>query len=134
MKNKNVKKIAQCLCGGIKVSLQGKLRYVINCHCSQCMRTHGNYASYTSCKEENIEFLNKKTLRWYRSSSKARRGYCNKCGASIFFKRINTKYISISAGTLKNPTGLKTKMNIFTKGKLNYYSLNNQLPKYYRYP
>jgi len=134
MKNKNLKKIAQCLCGGIRIDVKGKLRYVSNCHCSQCMRTHGNYAAYTSCKEENIKFLNKKTLKWYKSSRKAKRGFCNKCGASIFFKRINTKYISISAGIFNNPTGLTTKMNIFTKGKLDYYSLNNKLPKYYRYP
>ena len=134
MKNKNLKKIAQCLCGGIRIDVKGKLRYVSNCHCSQCMRTHGNYAAYTSCKEENIKFLNKKTLKWYKSSRKAKRGFCNKCGASILFKRINTKYISISAGIFNNPTGLTTKMNIFTKGKLDYYSLNNKLPKYYRYP
>ena len=133
MKNKNYNKIAQCLCRGIRISIKGKLRYVSNCHCSQCMRTHGNYAAYTSCKEENIKYLNKKTLRWFRSSKKAKRGFCNKCGASIFFKRINTKYISISAGMFNNPTRLHTKMNIFTKGKLDYYSLNDKLPKYHRY-
>jgi len=134
MKTRNLTKTAQCLCGSIKFNVQGRLRYVSNCHCVQCMKTHGNYAAYTSCKDVNIKFLNKKTLKWYKSSNKAKRGFCSKCGASIFFKRINTKYTSISAGMFKNPTGLSTKMNIFTKGKLDYYSLSNKLPKYYRYP
>jgi len=133
MENKNLKKIAQCLCRGIRISVQGKLRYVSNCHCSQCMRTHGNYAAYTSCKEENIKFINKKTLRWYKSSRKAKRGFCNKCGASIFFKRIDNQNISIAAGMFQNPTELETKENIFTKGKLDYYKLDKKLPKFDKY-
>tara|TARA_B100001013_G_C24268003_1_gene307672 strand:+ start:100 stop:504 length:405 start_codon:yes stop_codon:yes gene_type:complete len=134
MKNQYIVRIAQCLCGGVKFKTKGKLRNVFNCHCSQCMKTHGNYASYTSCKEENLKFLNKKTLKWYKSSRKAKRGFCKKCGASIFFKRINNKYISISAGMFKNPTGLSTEINIFIKGKLDYYAIDNKLPKHYRYP
>ena len=56
-------KKAQCLCGGIKITIKGKLRDVFNCHCSQCTKTHGNYGSYTSCKLENLSFINKKTLK-----------------------------------------------------------------------
>jgi len=134
MKKKFSIKTAKCLCGGIKIRVIGKLRSVSNCHCSQCMMTHGNYAAYTACKKDDMKFLSKKTLKWYKSSNNAKRGFCNKCGASIFFKRINSDYISISAGIFKNPTGLKSKRNIFIKGKLDYYALNNKLLKYHRYP
>ena len=134
MENQNLIKIARCLCGGVKIKAKGKLRNVINCHCIQCMKTHGNYASYTSCKEENIKFIHKKTLRWYQSSPKAKRGFCNYCGASIFFKRFGSSNISISAGMFNSPIKLKSTMDIFTKGKLDYYKINNKLPKYHRYP
>jgi len=133
MKNKILRNV-NCLCNGVKMQIIGSLRSVINCHCVQCMKTHGNYATYTRCKQKNIKFLNKKTLRWFKSSSKAKRGFCNRCGASIFFKRNNSEYISISAGLFKNPTRLKTKIDIFIKGKLDYYTLNNKLKKYHRYP
>ena len=33
-----------------------------------------------------------------------------------------------------NPTGLKAKMDIFIKGKLDYYALTNKLKKYHNYP
>ena len=134
MKKNNLIKKVQCLCGGIKMQIPGKLRFVVNCHCNQCMKTHGNYATYTRCLQNKIKFLSKKTLRWYKSSNKAKRGFCNKCGASVFFKRNNIEYISISAGMFINPTGLKSKMDIFTKGKLDYYSLSNKLKKYHYYP
>tara|TARA_B100001123_G_C15158625_1_gene966536 strand:+ start:301 stop:723 length:423 start_codon:yes stop_codon:yes gene_type:complete len=134
---KNIKKkflkSASCLCGGIKIKIKGKLRHVNNCHCSQCMKTHGNYASYTACPEKNVVFVNKKTLKWFKSSKLAKRGFCAKCGASIFYKRFNSENISISAGMFKNPSSLKTYSNIFTKGKLDYYKLDPRLPKFIRY-
>ncbi|MBI29485.1 MAG: S-(hydroxymethyl)glutathione synthase [Pelagibacteraceae bacterium] len=133
MNTKNNIRLAECLCGGIKMSIAGQLRKVSNCHCSMCMKTHGNFAAYTSCKEYKIKFLNKKTLRWYKSSNIAKRGFCNKCGASLFYKRNNSENISISAGMFRNPTGLKTNMNIFTKGKLDYYVLDNKIKKYHQY-
>ena len=51
----------------------------------------------------------------------------------MFFKRLGSEDISIAAGMFKNPTKLKTKMNIFVKKKLDYYKLDNKLPKFIRY-
>ena len=96
--------VANCLCGGIKIKIKGILRFVSNCHCIQCLKTHGNFAAYISCDEANLVFVNKKTLNWFYSSKNAKRGFCSKCGASIFFKRLNTNKISISAGMFNNPT------------------------------
>ena len=125
---------ANCLCGGVKLKTCGNHRDVQNCHCIQCMKTHGHYAAYTNVEEENIKFIKKNTLRWFRSSKRAKRGFCNKCGASIFFKVIGTKNISIAAGMFNKPTKLKTIMNIFTKKKLSYYKLDLSIPKFKNYP
>ena len=133
MKKKNSSKIASCLCEGIKIKVIGKLRHVSNCHCSQCMKTHGNFAAYTASLEENITFVNKKTLKWFKSSNIAKRGFCSTCGASMFYKKIKSDKISIAAGVFEYPTKLKTVSNIFTKGKLDYYTLNPKLRKFNKY-
>tara|TARA_B100002049_G_scaffold158758_1_gene118681 strand:+ start:202 stop:609 length:408 start_codon:yes stop_codon:yes gene_type:complete len=125
-------KIANCLCGGVKIKIKEKLRHVINCHCSQCLKTHGNFAAYTSCSEDRIDFINKKTLKWYRSSKIAKRGFCSNCGASIFYKLLKSENISIAAGMFHNPTKLKTHSNIYTKGRLDYYKLDSRIPKFNR--
>ena len=125
---------ASCLCGGIQLRTHGYHRDVHNCHCIQCMKTHGHYAAYTNVQQQNVKFLKKRTLKWFRSSKRAKRGFCNKCGASLFFKIIGTKNISIAAGMFNGPTKLKTKMNIFAKGKLDYYKLDNYLTTFKRYP
>jgi hypothetical protein len=97
------------------------------------MKTHGHYAAYTSVEEQNIKLIKKSTLKWFRSSKRAKRGFCNKCGASIFFKSIGTKNIHIAAGMFNKPVKLKTIMNIFIKGKLEYYKLDHNIPKFKRY-
>ena len=132
MKKYLTSKIANCLCGGVKIKIKGKLRHVINCHCSQCLKTHGNFAAYTSCLEDRIDFINKKTLKWYRSSKIAKRGFCSNCGASIFYKLLKSENISIAAGMFHNPTKLKTHSNIYTKGRLDYYKLDSKIPKFNR--
>ena len=105
-----------------------------DCHCVQCVKTHGNYAAYTHVEEKNIKFLKKRTLKWFKSSKRAKRGFCNKCGASLFFKVIDSGVIHIAAGMFNGPTKLKTIRNIFVKGKLDYYKLDNRLSKFNRYP
>jgi len=51
----------------------------------------------------------------------------------MFFKRLGSENISIAAGMFKNPTKLKTRMNIFVEGKLDYYKLDSRLLKFSRY-
>ena len=125
---------ASCLCGGIQLKTNGHHRNVQNCHCIQCMKTHGHYGAYTNVEEQNIKFIKKRTLKWFRSSKKAKRGFCKRCGASMFFKFLGRDNISIAAGMFKNPTKLKTTMNIFVKGKSDYYKLDSRMPKFNRYP
>jgi len=125
---------ASCLCGGIQFRTKGYHRNVQNCHCIQCMKTHGHHAAYTNVEERNVKFLKKRTLKWFKSSKRAKRGFCNKCGASLFFKIIGAKTISIAAGMFNRPVKLKTTMNIFVKGKSDYYKLDSCMPKFNRYP
>ena len=47
---------ASCLCGGIQLKTNGYHRNIQNCHCIQCMKTHGHYAAYTNVEEQNIKF------------------------------------------------------------------------------
>lgn len=133
MKKRSVTRVASCLCGGVKVRILGKVRPVLNCHCSQCMKTHGNFSAYTECFEEDLKFLKKSTLIWFQSSSFAKRGFCSNCGGSVFYKKIKSDSISVSAGMFNYPTKLKTSSNIFVKGKLDYYSIDKRLKNFHQF-
>ncbi len=115
-----------CECGGVRFQVAGELRDVVNCHCGQCRRTHGHYGAYSGCKLENLAFDNDETLTWYDSSDEARRGFCNRCGGSLFFEFKGSGSIAISAGMLDEPTGLKTSGDIYLASKGDYYDVPDQ--------
>ena len=75
-----------CLCGGVSYRVDGPLRPIIACHCSQCRKTSGSYVLATSCALSDITFLRDETLSWYRASDRARRGFCVRCGGNLFWQ------------------------------------------------
>ncbi|MBT3557897.1 MAG: GFA family protein [Rhodospirillales bacterium] len=103
----------QCLCGDVAYQVEGKLRPVVHCYCSQCRRTHGVMGPYTQAQNVDITFTAESGLKWYQSSDQAERGFCNTCGSSLFWKPIGGDYTSISAGTLDQPTGLSVSGHIY---------------------
>lgn len=119
-----------CDCGAVRYRLQGKLRDVVNCHCGQCRRTHGHFGAYTAVERGQLTLTNERGLRWYRSSGDVRRGFCSECGSSLFWDRESLPTVSIAAGTLDQPTGLKTIAHIFTADAGDYYRLDDSVTKY----
>lgn len=139
MKKKDTEKFLQkndfhgyCLCGAVKFLITGNLRHVVNCHCGQCLHTHGHYGAYTSVEKRKIHFVKNLGLKWFQSSDEARRGFCKECGASIFWDRPESEYTSIAAGMLDPVIGLKTTGHIFFSDKPSYYEILDDLPKYHQ--
>ena len=63
-----------CLCGAVRYEVNGKLRDVLECHCSMCRRVHGHIGAYSAVPKASLEMTDATGLRWYKSSDKARRG------------------------------------------------------------
>jgi hypothetical protein len=112
-----------CLCGGVRYEVSDALRDVVVCHCSRCRRTHGHVGAYAACAASELVLLDARTLRWYVQGQRER-GFCGACGASIFWRRAGGETISIAAGTLDQPTGLKTIGQIYTEDRGDYYELS----------
>ena len=75
----------RCECGGVRYEIHGAMRPVVVCHCGRCRRTHGDAAGYTSCEETQLVLLADDTLRWYEADER-RRGFCARCGGSLFWQ------------------------------------------------
>jgi hypothetical protein len=116
-----------CLCGAVRYRVHGPLRDVVNCHCSQCLRSHGHYAAYTAALRDDVELIGQRGLHWYASSDSAERGFCRECGASLFWRPLGKSTISIAAGTLDRPTGLTSVRHIFTADAGDYYRIDDDL-------
>ena len=118
------KRHGRCLCGAVTFKITGKLRNVLVCHCSQCRRSSGHLWAATAAPVEAIEIDSQNTLSWYRSSSKAKRGFCRRCGSSLFWQLDGSTSLSIAAGSLDVPTGLSTQEHIYFDDSSDYYTIH----------
>jgi hypothetical protein len=99
----------RCLCGSVAYTVDGPLREVWNCHCHRCRRFTGHHMAATAAAPADLRFSADETLAWYSPDTTVEYGFCNRCGSSLFWRRIqNVDHISICAGTLDSPTGLST--------------------------
>jgi hypothetical protein len=121
----------RCECGGVRYEIHGAdpLRNVIACHCGQCRRTSGHFVAATSVRNDALVLVEAETLRWYRSSKAAERGFCNRCGGNLFWRETSGTATSIMAGTLDTPTGLRMERHIFVADKSDYYDIDDGLPQ-----
>jgi hypothetical protein len=116
-------KTGSCLCGAVAFEVRGELRPVIACHCLQCRKQTGNYMSATACADCELVLTRSDGLKWYRSSPRATRAFCNACGSTLFWKADGSDRTSISAGTIDGPSGAPLDGHIFCESAGDYYEI-----------
>ena len=119
-------KTGGCLCGEVTYTVEGPLRPVVCCHCQQCRKSSGHYVAATSAGRDCIEITGE--VKWFQSSSNARRGFCPNCGSNLFWDG-SGENLSIFAGMLDGPTGVQTIGHIFVADKGVYYENTDGLPQ-----
>jgi hypothetical protein len=77
-----------CLCGGVGFTASLPSKWCAHCHCSMCRKTHGaGYVTWVGFEQKQVKFLRgEEQLAWHESSPGAERGFCQKCGSSLFFR------------------------------------------------
>lgn len=121
---------AQCLCGAIRATIGETLRQPTACHCGQCRRWSGHVWASVSVPQDRIAVEGEENLRWFRSSDRARRGFCGICGTSMFWQADGDDSIDVAAGAIANPTGLRLESHIYVADKGDYYDIADGLPQY----
>ena len=111
-----------CLCGDVSFEVTGEPQGVSVCHCGQCRRQSGHTWASAYVPRREIA-IHGDTLRWYRASPDAERGFCTRCGSFLFWRMDSEDTISFSLGSLEMPTGLSLEKHIFVKDKGDYYEI-----------
>jgi hypothetical protein len=103
---------------------------VTYCHCSKCRRWHGHVGAYSAVDRDAFRLTETRGLKWHSVSPTVRRGFCAECGSSVLYDGTNDTKMSICAGTLDDPTGLREKAHIYVGSKGDYYEIGDDLLKY----
>lgn len=119
-----MKNSGQCLCGGVTYTVENCDPHVGTCHCSTC-RTWVGGPFFATDGGTDVQFTSTENITRYESSEWAERGFCNKCGTSLFYYlKPKSQYI-LSVGTLANQDGFVFDHQIFIEEKPSYYCFAN---------
>lgn len=119
----------QCLCGAVRVTVRGPLEDPSACHCGQCRRWTGHVWADVTIPDDRLTIEGGESLRWFRSSEEAERGFCAACGSSMFWRGIDSGRTAVGMGCFEAPTGTRLTRHIYTADKGDYYDIADGLPQ-----
>ncbi len=119
-----------CLCGAVQYKVEGPLRHVTACHCSQCRKQSGHFYAATEAADKDLFIEGGDNITWYSASPDARRGFCKTCGSALFWKSEGDAATSIMAGSVDGTSETRLTEHIFVGDKGDYYEINDDLPQY----
>ena len=128
MSERKVRITGGCACGEVRYVVDGRLRDIVTCHCEQCRRTSGHFVAATACRKVHFSLVKQSTLKWFTAVPGFRRGFCSQCGASLFFEEVGGERMSIAAGSLDQPQGLRIAAQLYTSEAGDYYALDPDVP------
>ena len=112
-----------CLCGAVRFEVTDDLPGPDACHCSQSRKWSGHFFASTDFPRSALSVEGEGNVTWYRSSDKARRGFCSICGSSLFWDPVGKDWTAVAMGAFEAPTGTRLAKHIFTGDKGDYYEI-----------
>jgi hypothetical protein len=78
----------RCLCGDITFTAELPSLWVAHCHCTMCQRSGGSaFITWVGLDEKACRIDDpQQRLHWFTSSDKGQRGFCSRCGSTLFFR------------------------------------------------
>jgi hypothetical protein len=95
-----------CLCGAIRYAMAGPPTSTNICYCTQCQRQTGApLPAFVTCQSEDLTITSGEPTS-YRSSPRAVRQFCAKCGSTLFWREDGEAAVDVFLGTIDEPNRL----------------------------
>lgn len=114
----------KCLCGSITLEAEEMKQELGVCHCEWCRRWSAGPFLALDCGTK-VKILGEENLGIYNSSDWAERGFCKKCGTSLFWRLKGAGQYIVSSEIFSEES-LKFDHQIFIDSKPQYYEFANQ--------
>ena len=124
-----------CLCGAVTYEVTAPFRFVGNCHCSICRKSHG--AAFATWG-----IIAPGTFRWtsgegvvhaYESSPGTTRCFCQQCGSPLVCAHSGVVG-EVVVGTVDGDPDVSPREHIFVGSKAPWHRITDSLPQHEAWP
>jgi hypothetical protein len=113
-----------CLCGAVRFTAAPESHDFAVCHCGMCRRWGAGPYFAITCKG-SFKIEDASNVGIYRSSEWAERGFCKKCGTSLFYRLVGQDHYEVSTEAFDDRSDLAFTTQIFIDEKPPYYAFAN---------
>ena len=120
-----------CLCGAVRYEALGPISDPSNCHCTLCRRASGApFVAWFTVLRPSFRLLRGEPST-FRSSSKARRGFCGRCGTPLTFALDAVPHrVDVTIASLDEPNAVVPADHTYTSTQIAWVELADGLPRY----
>lgn len=122
-----------CLCGASRYSSTGEVMNVRACHCRRCQKATGA-PIYARVLVPIDSVTMTGPIGWFDAGTGVRRGFCPKCGSSLFSERASIGGIGLTFGSLDEPDRFAPTEHIWVSAKQAWVTLKDGLPQHQEGP
>jgi hypothetical protein len=127
--------VGGCLCGAVRFEAGLPTLFACHCHCHWCRRAHGAaFVTWFGVRESAFALTSgSETIRWFASSEKSERGFCSRCGTTLFFRSsLAPGEVHVALACADGPIDRQPQLHIFYEAHVPWVTLADELPKYER--
>ncbi len=125
-----------CLCGAVRFELDGAIRNIVYCHCSQCRKAQGSaFATNGIVEAGDFRIVSgADSLTGYESSPGQKKYFCRICGSPILSKtESRPEQVRVRLGTIESDITERPMAHIFVTSKADWEEIAGDLPQYEEY-
>lgn len=105
-----------CSCGQLRYLATGEPVNVRVCHCRMCQKAIGAaFNARVMYRQDQVKITGVAAI--HHTSDSLRRGFCGRCGATVFSARDSAGLIGLTAGSLDDPSWFRPTMHIWTDSR-----------------
>ncbi|MEM6940842.1 MAG: GFA family protein [Pseudomonadota bacterium] len=101
----------QCLCGTVQVRARLAAPVLRACHCAMCRRQ--NSGAFVSIANDPHQIEVEGEVAQFRSSDWAERGFCARCGSTLWYRTLHDGGRHLSAGLFEDAGGAALTLEFF---------------------
>ena len=115
-----------CMCGAVRFEARDVPMKAGICHCEMCRRWTGSALIGVTVDLDKLTWQDETHLGRIQSSAWAERGFCKRCGTSMFFRvTMESEYsgkIELPLGVFDDPNGFEVTSEIYIDHKPDSYA------------
>jgi hypothetical protein len=124
-----IMKAGGCLYGAIRYQISAEPRSADYCHCSMCRRAaEARVVARLTVANESFAWTTGQPAV-YRSSPKAERLFCPKCGTQLALHD-EPDYLDVTLASLDTPETVRPSYHIWTASRIGWFEIADDLPRY----